>query len=238
MRRGQGAWLVAIALSLLLAACANPFVAPRPLTQRTLQISVLSSTGLVAFGPVAGQANVAFIFDSDPGSDERVSCNQTPLRQATENTGRIYFQGTLAAPPPGGQFACTYTGQGQTVAVTFGAAQPLLLTAPTPGSVITRQVPLSLTFTGGQPGASITVLGGTQKDAPPGVPPANALVQLVMQGSNTGSVTLPASALQTLRAGDGVLFVTQSYATPLAGTVFKSVQVSYTTQTAVAVTWT
>jgi len=228
---------IAIVLNLLLlTACRSPFAAPTPLQQRTLTISVLTSDGRDPNLLAAGQAVMAFLFDSDPASDERVSCNGTPLSQVTANTGRVYFQGTIATPD-GGTFACTYSGQGQTVELTFAAAPLLLLTAPSSGSIISRQDPLILTFSGGQPGSVVRVGGGAHKDAPTVVPAANAPVELG-QGSNTGSLTLAPSVLDNLRPGDGVLSVTQIYTTPLDGTPFKSAQVDYATVTSVAVIWT
>jgi hypothetical protein len=232
-------FIIAIVITLnllLLTACRSPFAAPTPLPQRTLTISVLTSDGRDPNLLAAGQAVVDFLFDSDPGSDERVSCDGTPLSQVTSNTGRVYFQGTIATPD-GGTFACTYSGQGQTVELTFAAAPLLLLTAPSSGSVISRQDPLILTFSGGQPGSVVRVGGGAQKDAPTVVPAAHAPIQLG-QGPNTGSLTLAPSVLASLRPGDGVLSVTQTYTTPLDGTPFKSAQVDYVTVTNVAVIWT
>lgn len=211
---------------LLLAACRSPFAAPTPLPQRTLQVSVLTSDGTAPTAIAAGQAVVDVLFDSDPGSDERVSCGGTPLAQVTTNTGRIYFQGTLPAPA-GRPLACTYTGQNQVVELTFAAAQPLQLSAPTSGSVIARQEPLTLTFSGGQPGSSIWVSGGAPQDT--GLELAH--------GPNTGSLLLAPSLLATLHPGAGVLLVTQSYTIPLAGMPFKSAQVDYETRTSVAFIW-
>jgi hypothetical protein len=228
--------VLSLSLSLLLlAACRSPFAAPTPLPQRTLQVSVLTSDGTAPTSIAAGQAVVDVLFDSDPGSDERVSCGGTALAQVTTNTGRIYFQGTLPAPA-GRPFACTYTGQSQVVELAFAAAQPLQLSAPTSGSVIARQEPLTLTCSGGQPGSSLWVMGGAQKDADAVVPPAHAVVALA-HGPNTGSLLLAPSLLANLRPGAGVLLVTQTYTTSLAGTPFKSAQVDYETRTSVALIW-
>ncbi len=205
---------------LLLAACRSPFAAPTPLPQRTLQVSVLTSDGTAPTSIAAGQAVVDVLFDSDPGSDERVSCGGAALAQVTTNTGRIYFQGTLP----------------QTVELAFAAAQPLQLSAPTSGSVIARQEPLTLTCSGGQPGSSLWVMGGAQKDADAVVPPAHAVVALA-HGPNTGSLLLAPSLLANLRPGAGVILVNQTYTTPLAGTPFKSAQVDYETRTSVAFIW-
>src|SRR5262249_50286263 len=155
------------------------------------------------------------------------SCEGTALSQVSANTGRIYFQGTIPSPS-GRSFACTYTGQGQTVDLALAAASPLLLTAPTSGSVVARVDPLTLTFSDGQPAWPATVEGGAPRDAATVVPAANALAQLA-RGPNTGSMTLAPSLLATLRVGDGFLAVSQTYSTPIDGTPFKSAQADYAT---------
>src|SRR5258706_12061450 len=160
---------------LLLAACRSPFAAPTPLPQRTLQVSVLTSDGTAPTSIAAGQAVVDVLFDSDPGSDERVSCGGAALAQVTTNTARIYFQGPLPAPA-GRPCARTNTAHNPTVELAFAAAQPLQLSAPTSGSVIARQEPLTLTCSGGQARSSLWVMGGAQKDADAVVPPAHAVV--------------------------------------------------------------
>src|SRR5262249_25624245 len=159
-----GVSLLGLLSLLLLAACRSPFAAPTPLGQRTLQVSVLTSDGTAPTSLPAGQAIVDFTFDSNPGSEERIPCEGTALPRAPANTGLVYFQ----APPPapaGHPFACTYTGQGQTVELTLAAAHPLQLSAPTSGSGISREEPLILTFSGGEPGSTIDVSGGAQKEA-------------------------------------------------------------------------
>src|SRR5262249_59672017 len=78
-----GVSLLGLLSLLLLAACRSPFAAPTPLGQRTLQVSVLTSDVTAPTSLPAGQAIVDFTFDSNPGSEERISCDGTALAQVT-----------------------------------------------------------------------------------------------------------------------------------------------------------
>lgn len=209
-----------ILLSLFMfTACNPPPVVDQPASDLDVKIAVLD----VDESPSDGKVIVAVQFFSNGkyvelGDNVTVKCNDVLMPW----NGLLGYAGRVPMVQAGGTYVCVHERNGQTSTITVLAPARPVFVSPVEGATVSRSSSLTITYTSG---SGTGVRGGASDSATS----FSANVQ-----PDNGTYTLDASSMH---AGPGTISLTRELTFTPAGSGFHSVEVSYSSGSEIAITW-